>query len=151
MLEMNEDAIVNLETEANMARAYLKIEKKLLGARLQYRIEVPDDLCAVPVPGMLLQPLVENAVKHGVRQSGDGGYVHVEARADGPYCQVEVKDNGPGFTQHSGAGQSMGLLRQRLDHIYGADFELTLQRDARVHETVVRLRVPLQPAQARPA
>lgn len=146
MLEMGERTMASLETEVAVARAYLEIEKVRLGSRLQYRIDVPDELRTAPLPGMLLQPIVENAVKHGVRQSGNGGYVHVEARSDGRCCRVEVADSGPGFSQHAGTGQSMELLRRRLELIYGDDFEFALQRDAPAGETVVTLRLPLRPA-----
>jgi LytS/YehU family sensor histidine kinase len=151
MLEMGERTMVSLETEVGVASAYLEIEKVRLGSRLRYRVDVPDDLRATPLPGMLLQPLVENAVKHGVRQGTEGGEVRIDARSVGVYCQIEVIDNGPGFSAHVGTGQSMRLLRQRLALIYGQDFEFTLQRDARATETVVALRIPLRPGPERRA
>lgn len=145
ILEMGDDTMVSLDAEMTVARAYLEIEKVRLGNRLSYDIDVPETLLLTPVPGLLLQPLVENAVKHGVRQRSDAGYVHVRAWADGDHCQAEVVDNGPGFSQHKGTGRSMRLVRERLDRIYGRDYELTLARDERLGETVVSLRIPSMP------
>jgi len=145
ILEMGDNTMVSLEAEVAVARAYLEIETVRLGRRLKYEIAVPEQMLPTPVPGLLLQPLVENAVKHGVRERGDEGYVRLRAWTDGDHGHAEIVDNGPGFSQHKGSGRSMRLVRERLDRIYGRDYELTLSRDERAGETVVSLRFPLRP------
>jgi len=145
ILEMGADTMMSLDAEVKVATAYLEIERVRMGRRLDYTFEVPRELGLIAVPGLLLQPLVENAVKHGVRQGSGEGYVRVRAWADGDHCLAEIADNGPGFSQHQGSGNSMHLLRERLDRIYGRDYELTLTRDDRAGETVARLRFPQVP------
>jgi len=146
ILEMGDGTMVSLEAEVAVARAYLEIEKVRLGQRLSYEIDVPDEMLLTPVPGLLLQPLVENAVKHGVRQRGDEGCVRLRVWAEGDHGHAEVVDNGPGFSDHKGSGRSMRLVRERLDRIYGRDYELTLAHDDRLGQTIVSLIFPLMPA-----
>jgi signal transduction histidine kinase len=145
ILEMGADTMMSLDAEVKVATAYLEIERVRMGRRLEFAFDVPRELGHIPVPGLLLQPLVENAVKHGVRQRPDEGYVRMRAWADGAHCLAEIADNGPGFSQHQGSGCSMRLLRERLDRIYGRDYELTLARDHNAGETVASLRFPMVP------
>jgi len=138
----------SLGSEIKILQAYLEIEKVRYGERLQYRLEIPQELETVSMPGLILQPLVENAINHGIRQRAEGGYVHLSARAVGVNCRVRIIDNGPGFSDHQGAGKAMKLLSERLAKLYGDRCSLTLQRDEKGGETVVELsfpRVPLQP------
>jgi LytS/YehU family sensor histidine kinase len=138
----------SLGSEITIVQAYLEIEKVRYGERLQYRLEVAKELEAVSMPGLILQPLVENAINHGIRQRADGGYVHLSARAVGANCTVRIIDNGPGFSDHQGAGKAMNLLAERLARLYRDRCSLTLQRDEKAGETVVELsfpRIPLQP------
>jgi LytS/YehU family sensor histidine kinase len=96
------------------------------------------------VPAMVVQPLVENAIQHGIRQRKEPGHIHICARKVDGVCLVEVKDDGPGVSTHSGMGQAMLLLHDRLAKLYGdGNYELTLQRDPRSQETIASLSVPL--------
>jgi signal transduction histidine kinase len=142
VLEVSDGDMMSLKSELSVVEAYLEIEKVRMGSRLSYDIQVPPELAALPVPGLLLQPLVENAVMHGVRQRPDGGYVRVRISGDDAYCQVEVVDNGPGFSTHHGAGQATRLVRSRLEWLYRQDHEFRLERDAAAGETIVVVRFP---------
>jgi signal transduction histidine kinase len=145
LLDVSDEDMMSLEAELGVVEAYLEIEKVRLGARLTYRIDSPPELAAVPVPGLLLQPLAENAVNHGVRQRPGGGCVRVRVTADDGHCRIEIADNGPGFSAHHGTGRALRLVRARLDGIYAGRHDFRVERDEAVGETVVLLRLPLTP------
>jgi sensor histidine kinase YesM len=139
--------LISLEAELDIARSYLEIEKVRLENRLRYSLEIPDALLQVPIPGMLLQPLVENAIKHGIRERPEGGSVCVRGSADSQGCCLEIINDGPGFHSTPGVGHGLQLVRNRLDHAYGTHYELRLERLAQREETVVTLRFPVTPSQ----
>lgn len=133
---------------------YLALMAVRMGARLQTRLDLPDDLRALPVPPLLLQPLVENAIQHGLEPHVDGGLVEVSARRDGAHLVLAVRDTGVGLAPagQPAATQStrFGLdqVRERLATLHGATASLTLEAadDARGGSRAV-LRLPL-PARA---
>jgi sensor histidine kinase YesM len=145
ILELRERNLIPLRSELDIIREYVSIEQIRLGKRLLFEIELGDDVDAIPVPSMILQPLVENAIQHGVRQRRDGGVVRLVARRDGEHLHVEIADNGPGVSSYTGSGQAMKLLRERLEQSYGNDFELTLSRYPEQGETVIQMIVPVEP------
>jgi len=96
-LDSTRHAAVPLREELDAIRAYLEIEKERFEDKLRFHIEAPDDLLETPIPPMLIQPLVENAVKHGISPRLAGGAVRVSvARADSR-IRVTVSDDGEGF------------------------------------------------------
>ncbi|HEY4065331.1 MAG TPA: histidine kinase [Burkholderiaceae bacterium] len=108
---------------------YLALMKIRMGERLQTRFELPPDLAAAPVPPLLLQPLVENCIKHGLEPNVAGGRVEVSARREGETLVLQVRDTGAGLSQASGDGTRFGLVqvRERLATLYGDGASLTLQ------------------------
>lgn len=148
ILEMKDVNLVPLEKEANITRAYLDIEKLRMGDRLHYEIALPPTLLAIPVPPMVLQPLVENAVRHGAWQRPQGGCVWVEARARGGRCEIVVSDNGPGYSREKGTGTGMRVVRERLARMYGDAAEMKFERDLEEGRTIVTLTVPISVAKA---
>jgi sensor histidine kinase YesM len=119
-----------LGTQLELLRAYLDLLVLRMGRRLTYRIDVPDDLIAVQLPPMLLQPLVENAIKHGLEPKVAGGEVTVGARREGTRLRLFVRDDGEGFrsTRPEGPG-GIGLanLRARLASLYGERARLVIE------------------------
>jgi hypothetical protein len=116
-----EDSQSTLGAELERARAYLDILKIRMGARLNLQIEVPEPLRAVPFPPMMLQTLVENAIKHGLEPKPGGGTIWILARASERELSVTVADDGQGFNaQGSGTGIGLKNLRERLHLAYGA-------------------------------
>ena len=120
-LPRTEDSLSTLGEELERARAYLEILKIRMGARLNLQIEVPESLKAVPFPPMMLQTLVENAIKHGLEPKSGGGTVWILARANDSGMAVTVADDGRGFSAEGG-GTGIGLknVRERLRLAYGA-------------------------------
>jgi LytS/YehU family sensor histidine kinase len=115
-----------------MLEAYLAIQAQRMGGRLQTAIRVDDSLRRLSFPPMLLQPLVENAIVHGIEPKLGSGFVGVEAMRDDNGLRVIVSDDGVGFDQVAGAGQGVGLanVRERLIALYGAAALLDIKDNA---------------------
>ena len=142
---------VALGHEFAQLRAYLEIMSLRMGPRLTWRVELPAALAATPVPPMMLQPLVENAIKHGLEPKVGPGHIEVVACATDAGIEIRVDDNGLGLPVqdhedlHDDASpgpetSSYGLrhVRERLLAVYGRAARLDLER---LHPTGVRSRV----------
>jgi signal transduction histidine kinase len=133
--------------QIELLRAYLDLMALRTNARLSYQVDMAPEVATLPLPPMLLQPLVENAIKHGLEPKVAGGRVHVSARRDDSLLVLSVADNGLGFrsTRADGAG-GLGLanLRARLDTLYGARARMTIE-DAQPGTTVT-LALPIDSA-----
>ena len=119
-----------LGRELALAEAYLSILSMRIGPRLTFAIDIPDDLRDHPFPPNLLISLVENAIKHGVEPSPDGGTVRLAAAHVGDAIIVTVVDTGRGLAPGSRVdGQGVGLtnIRERLAALYGAEGRFTLE------------------------
>ncbi|KAF1699512.1 sensor histidine kinase [Pseudoxanthomonas jiangsuensis] len=119
-LPREHDALSTLGEELERTRAYLEILKIRMGARLELKIEVPEELKSLQLPSMMLQTLVENAIKHGLEPKPGGGTVWVLARRFDDQATVTVADDGQGFGgATSGTGIGLKTLRERLQLTYG--------------------------------
>ena len=115
-----------LADEFALLRGYLEVQGMRMGERLQFKLELPDALAQADVPPMLLQPLVENSLKHGLEPKVEGGEVKVSAREEGDRLVLEVADTGLGKANGSTGGTGLGLsnVRERLAAAYdGAKVE----------------------------
>ena len=117
-----EEAMSTLGEELERARAYLEILRIRMGERLALQIQVPERLMPVQIPPMMLQTLVENAIKHGLEPVPGGGTVWILARESEGSVSVTVADDGRGFSE-DGGGTGIGLrnVRERLRLAYGDD------------------------------
>ena len=118
---------VTLAEEAEYLQRYVDIQKLRFGERLRYSVEIPEALWETQVPGLLLQPLVENAIKHGLADRLAGGEVRVAAARQGAVLRLSVYNDGPEFAadwESSGAGVGLANLRTRLNIMYGDAAEL---------------------------
>jgi two-component system, LytTR family, sensor kinase len=130
---------IPLRDELQFAVRYLDIERMRYGERLTVRIHVADDLLDALVPNMLLQPLVENAVRHGVAPHVHPGAVELRAVRRGGELDIVVRDTGAGFDPDVAPGVGLGATRERLETMFGADERLTFAHVADGFETRVRL------------
>lgn len=115
-----DESLSTLGDELERTRVYLEIIRIRMGPRLAMEVDVPDALRAIALPPMMLQTLVENAIKHGLEPKPGGGTVWIFARRDEDRVTVTVADNGQGFGVATG-GTGIGLknVRERLRLIYG--------------------------------
>ncbi len=121
-------AHTTLGQEFALLQAYLGLMQMRMGERLAIELELPEDYAALQLPPMLLQPLVENAIKHGLEPKLEGGRLSVRAQRQGQQLVISVQDNGLGLDAPAMPGTRVGLanLRERLQVLYGdqASFEL---------------------------
>ena len=131
---------VTLSDEIRYARTYLEIAQIRFGPRLTFEIDVPDELHRASVPLFLLQPLIENALKHGVGAQIRGGRIAITGRRQGDRLHIEVSDDGPGFGQASPTERvGLGNTRERLNAAFPGDHRLTLVNGS---GAVVRIDIP---------
>jgi sensor histidine kinase YesM len=116
-----------LGKQVELSKAYLAIMQARMKERLNVRFEVPDFLGSSPFPPMMLQTLIENAIKHGLEPKIAGGTVTVCAYVDGATLHVEVCDDGIGIDPHADDGIGLANIRERLQLLYGARAELAIQ------------------------
>jgi two-component system LytT family sensor kinase len=138
--------------EFHAIETYLALQRAVLGERLRVQVRVAPDVLAVPLPYLALQPLVENAIRHGIEPSGQSGLVQVQGEAEGNDCVISVEDDGVGMDPAvaerilagKGSADSVGLANvdRRLRTVYGPWFGLVVET-ARGAGTRVIVRVPL--------
>jgi LytS/YehU family sensor histidine kinase len=144
-LNASRGAMHPLETEFARIADYLALMQVRMGSRLQTQLTLPAELQAAAVPPLLLQPLVENSIKHGLEPKVGGGRIDVAARQEGTMLVLEVRDSGVGLGDAAPAGsQHFGLqqVRERLHTLYGERATLLLQ-PAPGGGTVATIRLPL--------
>jgi two-component system LytT family sensor kinase len=116
--------ITSLSRELEFVAAYLEIEKVRFGDRLNVVLDIAPETLDAQVPSLLLQPLVENAVRHGISRLSSGGNIWISASHDEGDLYLCVKDNGPGLAVGSdappGTGLGLGATRERLQTLYGS-------------------------------
>lgn len=139
-----------LGREVALVRAYLRLQQIRMGRRLDYDIDVPEDLMGAELPAMMLVTLVENAVRHGLGPKRGGGRIVVRARAFGDRLQLEVKDDGIGLSAGAGTGVGLANTRARLLMRFGAAASFDIASGAQGGVTA-RLALPLQRHAAAPA
>ena len=128
LLRHREHVLVALTDELRYARTYLEIAKLRFADRLQFQIDVASDSESASVPLFILQPLVENALAHGIGGRTGGGCVRVTARRAGDRLRLEVADDGAGLTTSTTLREGIGLsnTRERLRASFGDDHRFTL-------------------------
>ena len=130
---------ITLHQELEFATRYLEIERMRYGDRLDVQIEVPGETFDALVPTMLLQPLVENAVRHGVAPHARPGRVEIRAAREGSALSIVVRDTGSGFDEPETAGVGLSTTRARLEKLYGASQQLVFANVPGGFETRVSL------------
>jgi len=120
---------ITLDQEIDMIKAYLNIQKIRMGERLHFKIELPNALQQLPFPPMLLQPLVENAIKHGLEPKVEGGEITIKATEEDDLIKIEVKDTGLGFSSSHKAGVGIGNVKERLKLLYGGKGRLIIEEN----------------------
>ena len=138
---------VTLGDELMLLRAYLGIQQVRMGARLSYSIDVPAELNKLRLPPLIIQPLAENAVRHGLEPRAQGGWITVKARLSGEKLDIEIADTGAGMSEVAVPGIGLSNVRARLQALY-ADRAQFLMQPNQPHGLKIRLVIPIdRPAQ----
>jgi signal transduction histidine kinase len=132
-LKRSDAQTVDFEQELEFLKCYLDIEHIRFQDRLVVEMDIDPQTLEVMVPNLILQPIVENAVRHGVARQTDSGHITIRARQLSNRLIMQVEDNGPGLKMNSNGGLSgIGLsnTRARLEQFYGDDFSLQIANAA---------------------
>lgn len=134
---------VPLADELDFIRGYVDIEQMRLGERLRVEWDVPAELLTARVPSLLLQPLIENAIQHGIAPASKPGVLSIRARREDQSLHLEIRDTGPGMAQGVERRTGIGLsnTRARLQLLYGDRQKLELVGDDGLR---VEVRIPFQ-------
>jgi len=151
-LRRSEKEWVRLDEEVEFVLAYLRVEQARFGDRLELKIDVDPAACDTPVPAMSIQPLIENAIKHGISAREGRGTIGLRATLVGEILRIEVSDNGPGFPAAFTLGAANGEttrhgLRNILDRLKGYYGDSAkLRWDCSQNGTQVVIEIPQMPA-----
>jgi sensor histidine kinase YesM len=140
-LDQTRKTTTPLRTELQVIDAYLSVLKVRMGERLSYRIDASPELHNLEVPSMFLQPVVENAVKHGIEPRMTGGIVQVQVRREDQDLLFVVTDDGVGFVPNGKENIGLGAVRERLAVQYGDAASLAIERTTD-NLTRVTIRIP---------
>lgn len=145
-MKSSEETRVPLSEEIDFVRAYLGIEKLRFGDRLRIVEKVEPNCLDVEVPGLFLQPVVENAVRHGIAPRPAGGTLTLEAGLENDRLRVRVADNGPGLGEADPfrPGHALENIRKRLKLLYGAEATLAAGRNTGTEETEMVFLIPVK-------
>lgn len=143
--------LIPLSEELKIVRAYLEIERLRLGPRLQTSIQVDKEAEETLIPVLSVQPLVENAIKHGLSMRSDEGWLRLTARSTDSCLTITVEDSGPGpvphrVAQQTGAGVGLANVTRRLQLCFGPDAGVNMQQGD--FGTRVQFSVPLSEVHA---
>lgn len=134
-----------LRDELDLVNSYLTIQSIRMQDQLVFNINIKDDLLNIPVPPLLIQPLVENAVHHGLEPTKEQGSITISTKSTKQFLIIEVADTGSGLTtnnkKHSGIG--LNNVRQRLQSLYDNKARLELLEN-KPHGVIARVYLPLQ-------
>jgi len=136
----SDKTFVTLAEEMQIVRAYLEVEQSRLGDRLTVQIEVDDAAMPVTIPVLSIQPLVENAIKHGVARRTEPGFVRIRATHGTEGLRVTVENSAARGQSAPGSGVGLENVRRRLAICYGAGSDLRV--DFRAETAVVEMRIP---------
>jgi len=132
---------VTIREELEIVRTYLEIEKVRFENRLQYSINYDESILDLQVPVLLIQPLVENSIKHTIAKEIHGGSIFVELRKIENKCRVLIQDNGKGFgTMNTENGFGLRSIQERLKYIYGNEASLQINQN---NATQIIITIPM--------
>jgi len=142
-----------LAQELDFLTRYLEIERVRFGNRLRVTVDVPNDLHDALVPTFLLQPFVENSLKHGILRERTGNEIKVTARTLNDTLAITVADDGRGLPSHGESTSGVGIAnaRSRLEHMYGPTARLSVRNAVAAAGTIVDISLPLRTASGAPA
>ena len=135
---------VSLKDELEFLRGYLEIEQVRFQDRLQVAFDVEKETLDAQVPNLILQPLVENAIRHGIAPRAEAGLIQIQARRENGFVEISVSDNGAGLGDKSKTSEGIGLknTRERLEKLYGEEQKFEITSGAGDAGLKVRIKIP---------
>ncbi len=121
--------IATIAQEIDLICAYLDIFKVRMGDRLKYSIDVSSDIKSLPFPSMLVQPIVENAIKHGLEPKVEGGEIFIQAMKSGRTIRWEIADTGLGLSEKENLGTGLSNIIDRIDSLYGSEGQVIMEEN----------------------
>lgn len=141
---LHEPGLIPLEQELELCRRFARIEQLRLGERLQLRWHMPEQLPAnAQIPSLLLQPLIENAIYHGIQPLPEGGQVVIALAMEDDECAISVTNPASAQGESRGSGVALSNIRHRLSAYYGVRGELVIAPEEGVFTAIMRF--PIQP------
>jgi len=128
-LSRTREKVTTIGQETEMIRTYINIFKVRMGDRLHYKIDVPDTVKDLSFPPMMIQPLVENAIKHGLEPKIEGGEISIKVDMLEDILRVKITDTGLGFKGECGPGVGLSNIRERLQSLYDDNARLILKEN----------------------
>jgi sensor histidine kinase YesM len=116
-----------LGRQVELSKSFLAIMQARMKERLTVNFDIPDYLEQAPFPPMMLQTLIENAIKHGLEPKIEGGHIDVNASLIDGHLHVDVRDNGVGFNMKADEGVGLANIRERLRLLFGTSAELVIE------------------------
>jgi LytS/YehU family sensor histidine kinase len=127
----NDRQEITLEEELRFVKDYLEIEKVRFSDKLEVKEDIPGETLHAQVPNLLLQPIIENAIYHGIAPKTSNGIIQISAKKEDEQLLICVEDNGPGLTlvKKKKLKEGVGLknTKERLAHLFGTNHEFTLE------------------------
>jgi sensor histidine kinase YesM len=123
----NAETFCTLQEEIEMVQTYLNIEQVRFGERLHVEANIPDKCQNVKVPTFIIQPLVENAIKHGISGLVSQGIIKINVWCNDNLLEISVEDNGPGFKLGENSGYGLTSTQEKLRLLYGDEGKLTIE------------------------
>ncbi|MGR3812021.1 histidine kinase [Jiulongibacter sp. NS-SX5] len=117
----------SIEEEISLVKSYLAIEQMRFGERLRYEINLDESLSSHQIPRFLLQPLVENAIKHGISKIAKDGMIRIDISPEDDLIIIKIHDNGPEFGEAMSGGYGLKSVRDKLELIYEGKASLEIE------------------------
>ena len=144
-LESSTQQTISLKKEVELLNFYLDIERERFKDNLDVKISVQEETWKYKVPQFILQPLVENAIKHGISNADTKGVIKIDVFKEKEYLAIQIKDNGKGFPKKLKQGIGLRNTIKRLEKLYKVNYEFDLKA-TKTEGTIVSLKIPLKTA-----
>lgn len=139
-INQSQENLVSIREESELLNLFLEIEKIRFGDRVAFEVSIADGLYANKIPRFLIQPLVENALKHGLKYNMENGWLKVYIFAEDPYLVIQVLDNGQAFTDELVLGYGLQSTFDKMQLLYGANGKVELINSP---QKMVQIKIPL--------
>ncbi len=144
-LDISDQHTITLRKEIVLTKLYLKIEQERFRDRLHVKTEISPDLMGCLIPTLILQPLIENAIKHGMKDENENTIIKINVSRANNHLQIFVEDNGPGFykgeTKKLEDGVGLRNTKARLEQLYGEDHEFQASNSEK-GGAIVKISIP---------